>query len=407
MNAWIGKTPLSLVLLAGAVKLAGCASPSTDQIVPIRMDSSGIGIVEYRTTPVEQHWTVEVPAVLEVGNVEGASGSELYLVQGATRTSDGRIVVIDGSSQSLRIFGPDGKYVRTTGRRGSGPGEFGYITSIWSAPGDTILVWDQRQQRLTRFDQEGNLVETTPLRPPQAMPVFLGTAPDGTWILAVYGDREPVRTHVIRDVWHLIRYEPGAAAFDTIADCAGEEVYETTDPTGRPMHMEPPLGLGGFLGVQVNEVELQLSQPPAFDLRSLDMEGRLRRIVRWPARRVAVDAEAMVERMVPPNARGPGGEQGRGQVEKMIRGLPFPDSTPPFLALKRDAEGNAWLEEFTWPRSGAMRRWVVISPTGELKATAELPEGIDVLHVGADYLLGLRRDSMRLEKVGVYMITKG
>ena len=82
------------------------------------------------------------------------------------------------------------------------------------------------------------------------------------------------------------------------------------------MHMEPPLGLGGFLGVQVNEVELQLSQPPAFDLRSLDMEGRLRRIVRRPARRVAVDAEAMVERMVPPNARGPGGEQGRGQVER-------------------------------------------------------------------------------------------
>ena len=205
----------------------------------------------------------------------------------------------------------------------------------------------------------------------------------------------------------LIRHEPGEAAFDTLGDCGREEIYEINDPTGRPMLMEAPLDLGGFLGAQVNGDVVQLLEAPAFELRSLDRDGVLKRIARVPASREPVEAQEMVERMLPPNARGPGGEKGRRQVEDMIRGLPFPDSTPPFMALKHDANGNAWLEEFAWPKNGPTRRWIVISDTGEMRAVADVPEGFDVLQIGTDYLLGLRRDSMGLERVGVYAVTKG
>ena len=150
---------------------------------PIRTDSAGVEIVEHLSTSTAQRWLIGHQPVVEVGNAEGDSAAELYQVRGTTRTSTGNVIVINGASQSLKVFGADGKYIRTIGRSGSGPGEFSRISFVSALPGDSILVWDQSQQRLTLFDPDGVLVQTVPLIPPQANPVFLGMLPDGAWIL--------------------------------------------------------------------------------------------------------------------------------------------------------------------------------------------------------------------------------
>jgi len=49
---------------------------------------------------------------------------------GAALIPDGRIAVADNGAATIRIFRPDGSFERELGRRGEGPGEFAYLSSI-------------------------------------------------------------------------------------------------------------------------------------------------------------------------------------------------------------------------------------------------------------------------------------
>src|SRR5688500_17313623 len=67
-------------------------------------------------------WRVSERPILSIGSSD-AEGPELFgSVEGAVRLSSGIVVVADGKSLELRFFSPAGRHLRTSGRRGGGPG---------------------------------------------------------------------------------------------------------------------------------------------------------------------------------------------------------------------------------------------------------------------------------------------
>jgi hypothetical protein len=70
----------------------------------------------------------------------------------------GRIWVADGMANEIRIFGPDGRHVRTVGRKGGGPGEFEQIAGLDRDPAGRIWVYDPRNARFSVLDTAGTLV---------------------------------------------------------------------------------------------------------------------------------------------------------------------------------------------------------------------------------------------------------
>ena len=42
----------------------------------------------------------------------------------------GNTFILDSGNKRIQVFGPDGQYLRTIGRRGQGPGEFESLSSI-------------------------------------------------------------------------------------------------------------------------------------------------------------------------------------------------------------------------------------------------------------------------------------
>jgi hypothetical protein len=81
-----------------------------------------------------------------------------YLLAGprrATFDAAGNLYVIDGSSPTVRIFDPGGRFVRRLGAPGQGPGEMQAVDAIAAESDGSILVADSRNQRLTRFHQSG------------------------------------------------------------------------------------------------------------------------------------------------------------------------------------------------------------------------------------------------------------
>ncbi|HEX2190213.1 MAG TPA: hypothetical protein VHG51_15000 [Longimicrobiaceae bacterium] len=69
--------------------------------------------------------------------------------------SRGRIYVGDFFQPVVTVLGPDGRRLRTFGRRGSGPGEFRAIRGIQLLPGDSVLVYDPGLARVSVYAPEG------------------------------------------------------------------------------------------------------------------------------------------------------------------------------------------------------------------------------------------------------------
>lgn len=81
----------------------------------------------------------------------------VFIVDGRSIEGDSNenIYVVDGQENRILVFEPTGRYVRSFGRSGQGPGEFQLPTKIRSGLGSRIWVWDSRNSRMQVFDGEG------------------------------------------------------------------------------------------------------------------------------------------------------------------------------------------------------------------------------------------------------------
>ena len=81
------------------------------------------------------------------------------------RLSDGSVAVLDRVSAEIRIFDPDGRHVRSMGRRGEGPGEFRSAWKLWVLPGDTLWAGEYRPWRYNVFTRDGQWVRAVQMNP--------------------------------------------------------------------------------------------------------------------------------------------------------------------------------------------------------------------------------------------------
>jgi DNA-binding beta-propeller fold protein YncE len=73
---------------------------------------------------------------------------------------DGTIYVADGyGNSSVHRFAPDGRWLSSWGRPGSGPGQFTTPHAVWVLDDDRVLVADRENDRLQVFDPQGGYLE--------------------------------------------------------------------------------------------------------------------------------------------------------------------------------------------------------------------------------------------------------
>lgn len=138
-----------VLILTVATAPASCdtESPAGD---PTRETlPGGAVLVQYPDLPAIDSVGPEVTEVqvdLQFGSRDGDDPNLTFgRIQGIQAASDGTIYVLDGQPDEVRVFSPDGEYLRTIVRRGEGPGETTGATGIILA-GDTLLwMYDVRQ----------------------------------------------------------------------------------------------------------------------------------------------------------------------------------------------------------------------------------------------------------------------
>src|SRR6185436_18685128 len=122
-----GTLRLGLAMLA----LAACGGGGGGGAAVTR-DSAGITIVENSGTAwtSAQAWTVVDSPLVDIGGKTDQPAYELDQVRGPVRLSDGRLALANAASSEIRFYDATGKHLRTTGAKGSGPGEYQAITGF-------------------------------------------------------------------------------------------------------------------------------------------------------------------------------------------------------------------------------------------------------------------------------------
>lgn len=152
---------------AFVVASSACRTDTAQPRAVVVRDSAGIEIVENRVPAwaADNFWTVAPrPEIVIGGNGASAGpGDSTHLVWSVTDVAplgDGRVAVLSSREKRVFLFERSGEFVRSIGREGRGPGEFGRPEHLQVLPGDTLVVWDYRMGPVTYFNPAGEVLRS-------------------------------------------------------------------------------------------------------------------------------------------------------------------------------------------------------------------------------------------------------
>lgn len=294
------------------------------------------------------------------------------------------VYVMQRDVREIRVFGSDGRYRKTIGREGAGPGEF---RSMWSMGivGDSLWLIDIDLRRLTFFTPDGALISTVPFDP---VPPTLGQ--DGTLFLP-YADlvlrgggylgfgRGMARSVDMGDITAnpLLRMDAKGRAVDTLAwvSIRNEDMI-LRSARSRSYRMQPftdaPLTVYSPALARAYVIERWAAAKPedaAIRVTALEASGDTAWVSDIPYVPTRLDPQrvdsvrASFERVLA--ARYP--------KEEITRALYAPAYRTPITAAVASEDGSLWIrwDELTRPAS-----FTIVGPGGDIRAVVSAPPAV-------------------------------
>jgi hypothetical protein len=217
-----------VIIFAGLLSLNGCGRPDvSDQAWTGIMDTLPSGQIVVRNTdqpiwPEDGGW--QVVEEVRIGSREGARPTSFGKIDAFAVDLSGRIWVLDGIAQQLRVFSPAGEHLRTVGRKGRGPAEFMQAVDVDVSQDGRVWVMDPMNARLSIFDTTGAFLE--------------GKTAAGGFLMAHWQGGFDQYSNYYAPGYRggLVRHDAAFTPIDTLdipADPGPRETYQLRAPDGR------------------------------------------------------------------------------------------------------------------------------------------------------------------------------
>ncbi|PYP42404.1 MAG: hypothetical protein DMD43_02990 [Gemmatimonadetes bacterium] len=391
--------------LPGLVLLSACGTRPPSAAGPGR-DSAGITVVE-SATPVAADSVAfrpdSAPAV-DIGGGRDPHG-EFAGIAGVARQSDGSIAVADRGSQEIRVFDSTGRWVRSLGRKGGGPGEFEALGQIFLLPGDSLAAYDFNHRRFSVFSpagavaREAALVAEGPIAYPQVTAVF----PDGRLLVQGLRNFGPgAVSGVVRDTAPLAIYSPQGHLVDSLGRFPGAEYLVQASSGGLTARALP---FSRSLRTALAGDRIFLGITDRYQIGEYTAQGKLERLIRraHPDEPVTqADAAGYIEAQL--QALPPARAKDREAMRQSLQQSPFPRVRPHFGGFIVARDGALWVREFEGYDTGRPARYAVFDRDGRWLGLASFPHGFTVYQAGSDFALGTVKDADDVEHVRLYRL---
>lgn len=399
-------TPFLLLLLP----LLACGDHRPAATSAIIRDSAGIRIVENRAPRWTQGtgWKVDPSPILSIGS-ESDSGEQFGQIQDVLRLADGGLIVAEGSTAELRVYTDSGRYLRSIGRRGEGPGEFIGLGLVRTYRGDSLLAYDYQLRRISIFDRDGRFGRAVNLHPPDGtFPDIEGATLDGGFIgLSNEFPSGAIKSGTVRNPMRLFRFGPEGELVDTLGAFPGYEtgIYNETNGNNH-MRISFTIPFGHQTSVAVRPAETLVGANDSYEIRTYDAQGDIRRILRREIPPVPVTKQMIETVNAEEDAQNPRPDPAsRERVAKLRAVIVYPRTLPAFRDFHVDDSGYLWVRSFNAP-GDSIPRFTVFDSTGQMLGDVEAPRHFEVTGIGAEYLLGIWKDDNEVQHVRMYAIRK-
>ena len=325
----------------------------------------------------------------------------------------GGVVIADVASSRLLIYDADGRYARSLGRRGDGPGELRRLESITVDENGTIATFDPSLRRLSFWDPDRGYLRSINIADGGSLESFPTNASPWRDSLAVVSrtattpqESLPVTSGIRR--WptraHLALRDSAGRILSTSPDFDGE--YAGLDERGS---LRLPFSHRPFVALAKDRV--YFGSGDSFRIAYLDEDFSTAGEIRWPARserltseeveRVRAEAIALISRRpLPPNP-----------FAKNFAPDMLPEYRPSIGRVFVDNDGMLWVERFEAIRMGTGaqvpgNQWSVLRHTGEPVAILNLPPKTRLEDIRGDEAVFVRRDSLDVQTVEIRRIKR-
>ena len=151
------RTPLRMLSLATLplAVLAGVTTANAADWKGSEETRDGVLHVMNPAQPMLPEVTLKPQELWRIGGDTDAEGEFFGVINQVTTDSDGNIYLLDLQLNEIKIFSPDGTYIRTIGREGEGPGEFRAPTGLFFVPSGEVGVLQANPLKIVLLTKTG------------------------------------------------------------------------------------------------------------------------------------------------------------------------------------------------------------------------------------------------------------
>lgn len=359
---------LSLLVLSLPLALSACDGPGGESGWAVAVDTLANGAVHVVNTPpaLDPGPTQILEVEIGIGSVADTGAASFGQLMGLVVTADGRMVVLDGLAQELRVFAADGRHLATHGGKGAGPGEFKGAFGLMIDPDDRLWVPDHMNTRMSILDPQSGFEDSYPLRVIDRAFIWRGAMGANGRILKPSVTMGPPMKNLLRV------YDPDMTLVDSLPLSArpdfgakpppGSFVWESSDGLSRMV-----------FGAPFYPMAQQLVDPASL-IWSTEYGDPSYRIVRWAP---GGDTTLILETRRPPTAVS---EAQRDSAIAAVRELlvepggrdldwsKLPTVRPAVTGMFLSEEGNLWVQV---PSESSALHYDVYDPDGVYAQTVQ------------------------------------
>lgn len=369
---------------------AGVTIVSAESLEGLQIRSPGSLLVDLAFSQVSADASVDA-------SEDASSDASFSRVSAVLRLDDGRLIIADGGGQRLKLFGPDGVYVRTLTGSDGAPAELSAITAIWPVGGNQITVYDQRKQRVTTLSLDGGESQAADLSAPGLRARPVGRLDTGDVMVRNLIIDVPKTGFELSHV-AVTRFGTDGALVDTAGVWPSARMGRLGEP---PLQLVSGPMFEPRLVTAAGGRRLLVSECRSAEYRVIDPVKGLMRIVRWPAPDLTVTEDDVASYRAR-RLEGLPPEQQR-RTRGILDGLPINPNLPACDQLRMDSDGLTWVRSFVRP--GASRQqWLVFDAEGRPLFSVDLPVAARIMHPGAGHVTIIETDTLNVRRVRVYGI---
>jgi len=331
-------------------------------------------------------------------------GETLHQVVGAVLVGD-TLIIAQTSAASLRFYDRHtGAFLKRVGRRGEGPGEYWFLTSL-QRMGERLYTYDPEYRRITVHDLSGALERTVDIsswsgyRSPELVGIFA----DGSFLISAEagGRANPLpRSATFHREEHVLgRFGANGEFLDSLGYYLGTQLYLWIDPDGGRHNGGPPpfarRSSAGVIGGGYYVLDNKVAMIPVFDTAGI----LLREI--GPARQPEPTQISRRDRDRFSDYR----ERLRDSEDEVIDSDEFPQFYP-FYSGSTVADGTIWVLDYLDTVHDQRMDWSVYSHEGELLGRVTTEERLSIRAVDGDVAVVVHHGGWGVETVQLRRIVR-